>query len=294
MTLSEFAKYKIGNFIPDKVWVKLKYFQWFHKMPNLENPTTYNEKLNWMKLYDHNPLYPKIVDKYEMKLYVDSILGPGYTIPVLDGPYKSFDEIDFEKLPDKFVLKTTHDCGGVLICDKSKFDLQKAKEFIEKHLSTNYYLSGREWPYKNVIPRVFVEEYMTDESSQEEEQLTDYKFFCFDGIPKFMFVATDRYSKEETKFDFYDMNYNHLDLRQGHPNSAIFPPKPFLFDEMKSIAERISIGFPHIRVDFYQVGRKLYIGELTLFHFSGTVPFEPEEWDRKIGQLLTLPKNKGD
>lgn len=282
----------IGKIIPDKIWIQIKYRQWFGKWANLKRPQTYNEKLNWIKLYDRNPEYTIMADKFEAKKWISNKIGSEYVIPVIGGPWNSFDEIDFTLLPNKFVLKTTHDCGGVLVCkDKEKMNMKEAKKFLEKHLKNNYYLTGREWPYKNIKPRLYAEKYMTDVPNRNnyEEQLTDYKFFCFNGVPKAMFIATDRANENvETKFDFYDMQFNHLPIIQGHPNARTIHNKPQSFEKMKEIAGKLSIGIPQIRVDFYEVDGKVYVGELTLFHYSGTVPFKPEKWDHIFGKWIKL------
>lgn len=210
----------------------------------------------------------------------------GYIIPTL-GVWDSFDEIDFASLPDQFVLKCTHDSGGLVICkDKSKLDMNAARAKITKSLKTNYYYSGREWPYKNVKPRIIAEEFMTDEFSHD---LKDYKFFCFDGVAKAMFIASDRHTAgAETKFDFYDMDFKLLPFTNGHPNSTYNINCPKTFYQMKELAERLSKGIPHIRVDFYEINGKVYFGELTFFHWSGFVPFEPAEWDEKFGNWIDL------
>ncbi len=290
MNIRDFVVFKLGCFIPDKIWISIKYFQWFKKLPDLNAPKTFNEKLNWLKLYDRNPEYTKMVDKFEAKKWISDRIGKEYVAPVLGGPWNSFDEIDFEKLPNQFVLKTTHDCGGVVICkDKATFDKDSARIFLNMHLNKNYYLTCREWPYKNVLPRIFAEEYMSDLENSSE--LTDYKFLCFDGIPKAMYIATDRVNEnEETKFDFFDMEYNHLPFTQGHPNAKVIPQKPESFEKMKELAGVLSKGFPQIRVDFYNVKGKPYVGELTLFHLSGNVPFNPAKWDEIFGEWIKLPQ----
>lgn len=327
MGVRDFLIYDFGKLIPDKLWIQIKYLQWFHKFPDLKHPKTYNEKLNWLKLYDRKPEYTTMVDKYEVKKWISDRVGSQYVIPVVGGPWNSFNEINFERLPDQFVLKTTHDCGGVYIVkDKNKINMEEAEAFLTEHLQTNYFMTCREWPYKNVKPRIFAEKYMTDKggtlqnrggqevelevdsqterncslkdkqidfngiSVLEKEQLTDFKFFCFDGIPKFMFIATDRISKtEETKFDFFDMNFKHLPFRQGHPNSNVKIDRPASFDLMKELAGKLSKGMPQLRVDFYQVDGQVYVGELTFYHFSGLVPFVPSEWDYKFGSWIHLP-----
>ena len=259
---------------------------------DLENPKTFNEKTQWLKLYDRRPEYTQMVDKYEAKKYVSDRIGEEYIIPLL-GVWDKFDEIDFDKLPKQFVLKCTHDSGGlVIVRDKDKLDKKAAKAKIEKCLKKNYYYYCREWPYKNVKPRIIAEAYMED---AETKELRDYKFFCFNGVAKALFVATERQNKnEETKFDFFDMEYNHLPIKNGHPNAAVPPKKPKTFDEMKTLAEKLSVGVPSLRVDFYEVNGKCYFGELTLSHFNGMTPFEPEEWDYKFGEWITLPPKKSD
>jgi len=271
----------------DKTFIKWEFFSMMHRFPNLEKPTTYNEKLQWLKLNCRNPEYTKMVDKYEAKEYVRKILGDEYIIPTL-GVWNSFDEIDFDKLPEKFVLKCTHDSGGLVICkDKSKLDKNEARKKIENSLKHNYYLEHREYPYKDVKPRIIAEQFMVDESGTE---LKDYKFFCFNGVCKMLFVATDR--PFDTRFDFFDTDFNHLPFKQGHPLATKKIAMPKGFEEMKRIAEKLSVNIPHVRVDLYDINGHIYFGELTFFHFSGNVPFEPSEWDGKIGNWLQLPTPK--
>ena len=279
---------KLLQYLPDKLFIKIKFYHHFKRFPNLKNPQTYNEKLQWLKLNDRRPEYTKMVDKFEAKKFVSSIIGDEYVIPSY-GVWDSFDNIDFKNLPNKFVLKTTHDCGGVFICkDKNSFDKVKAKEFLEKHMKYNYFYEGREWPYKDVKPRILAEPYMENIDTGD---LKDYKVFAFNGVAKALFIASDRQSNnEETKFDFFDMDFNKLDIRNGHPNSKCDYDKPLFLSEMKLISEKITKGYPHIRVDFYEVNGKLYVGELTLFHFSGFVPFEPNSWDYEFGRWIALPK----
>ena len=254
---------------------------------NLDNPTTFNEKLQWLKLYDRKPIYTAMVDKCEAKKYVADIIGEEYIIPTI-AVYDSFDEINFDALPDKFVLKCTHDSGGLAICkDKNTFDVNRAKKRINKSLKNNFYYRYREWPYKDVKPRIIAEQYMED---GETKELRDYKFFCFDGAVEALFIATDRQKPgEDVKFDFFDAEFNHLDMRQGHENAAITPNKPTQFEKMKELASKLSCGIPHVRVDFYEVNGKVYFGELTFYHFSGVVPFVPEEWDTTFGNWIKLP-----
>ena len=272
------------RFIPDKTYIKIYYRLKMHKKINLKNPKSYNEKLNWIKLYDHNPLYTKIVDKYEVKPYVSNVIGDNYIIPTL-GVWDNVDDIDIEKLPSKFVLKCTHDSEGIVICkDKNSVDWNKAKKKLKNALKYNFYYIGREWPYKNVKPRIICEEYLED---IEKKELWDYKFFCFNGSAKLMFIATDR-QEGHTKFDYFDMDFNRLDLKQHYEHSKIDFKRPKCFDEMRKLAEQLSKGFKQIRVDFYEVNGKVYFGELTLFHFSGFTPFEPEKYDLLLGEYINL------
>lgn len=276
------------RFIPDKTYIKLKYFISFHKRINLENPQTFNEKLNWLKLYNRKDIYTNMVDKYLAKEYAANIIGEEYIIPTI-GVYEKFDEIDFDKLPNQFVIKTNHDCGGVVICkDKSKFDIKGARKKIIKHLKSNYFYDNREWPYKNVKPKILIEEYKEDSKSK---YLMDYKFFCFNGVVKYMYVATDR-DIHQTKFTFFDMNFNVLNIKQHYPNDLRIIDKPKNFEKMKELASKLSAGIPHLRVDFYEINGKVFLGELTFSHMGGFVPFEPEEWDYKFGKLIDLKEIK--
>lgn len=284
-------QYKISKIIPDRAYLKMKYRANFGKKLNLKNPRTYNEKLQWLKLYDRNPEYSRLVDKYEVKPYVAERIGEEFIIPTL-GVWDRVEDIDFDALPNQFVLKCTHDSGGLVICrDKSKLNVEEAKKKLNRALHNNFYFSGREWPYKNVKPRILAEEYMEDEVTGE---LRDYKFFCFDGVAKALFIASDRQTAgEEVKFDFFDMDFEHLDFRQGHPNSQEPIAKPQTFEQMWKLAEELSRGYPQLRVDFYEVNGKTYFGELTFFHHNGFMPFDPEEWDVTFGNWIQLPNRKG-
>lgn len=273
--------------IPDRLYLLVLYRLIMGYWMDFNNPKTYNEKLQWLKLNNRKAVYTQMVDKYEAKKYVADRIGEAHIIKTL-GLWNSVDEIDFDKLPDRFVLKCTHDSGGIVICtDKNKLDINEAREKLRAGLKKNYYYQNREWPYKNVNPRIIGEEYMVDESGYE---LKDYKWFCFNGVPKALFVASDRTKKdEETKFDFFDENFNHLDLRNGHPNATHEIIKPKGFDEMKRLAAILSEDIPHLRVDFYDINGKIYFGELTFYHWSGMMPFEPKKWDEVFGDWLILP-----
>ena len=272
--------------IPDRAYIQMYYFAHFKKFCNLKNPKTYNEKLNWLKLHDKNPIYTRIVDKFEAKEYVKDIIGDQYIIPTL-GVWDNFDDIDFDELPQQFVLKCTHDSEGlVIVKDKDKLDKEMAKNKIESALKQNFFYIGREWPYKNVKPRIIAEKYMEDHIDGE---LRDYKFFCFDGEPKAMFVSSDRAS-DNVKFDYFDLNFNHLDIKQKYPHAEQPLRKPVTFEKMIELSKVLSKGFPHVRVDFYEVDGQLYFGELTFYHFSGFMPFEPNKWDKIFGDWIKLPQ----
>ena len=268
----------------DETYVKWDYFGGMGIFPNLKEPKTYNEKLCWLKLHARNEEYTKMVDKYDAKEYVRGVIGDEYIIPSY-GVWDSFDDIDFDILPNQFVLKTTHDSGWVIICDdKSKFDANAAKKKVEDSMKKNLFYTHREYPYKNLKPRIIIEKLMIEEGGRG---LKDYKFFCFDGKVKMLFIATDR--PFDTRFDFFDRDFNHLPFRQGHPLASRPIEKPDGFEEMIAVAEKLSKGMPHVRVDLYNINGNIYFGELTFFHFGGTVPFKPAEWDYKIGEWLKLP-----
>lgn len=282
----------VFNWMSDERYIKIAFKILVSKPLNLENPRTFNEKLQWIKIHDRRPEYTMMVDKYAVKEFVAKKIGEKYVIPTL-GVWNHFDDIDFDLLPNQFVLKCTHDSGGLVICkDKKQLDKVKAKKKIEECLKHNYYYGQREWPYKNVPHRIIAEAYMEDTTTKE---LRDYKFFTFDGKVKAMYVATDRGSKGETRFDFFDADYNHLPFTNAHPNADRLPRKPSSFEEMQDLATKLSKGIPQVRVDFYEVDGKVYFGEMTFFHMSGFAAFEPEEWDEIFGSWINLPdKKKGN
>ena len=274
-----------GNFewMEDKAYLKLMYYAHFGKKLDLENPKTFNEKLQWLKLYDRKPEYSRMVDKYEAKHYVAEKLGEEYIIPTL-GLWDRFDDIDFDTLPDQFVLKCTHDSGGlVIVKDKEKLDKAAAKKTIEKSLETNYFYSGREWPYKDVKPRIIAEVF-------QGEDLKDYKLFCFGGKPEITLVCSERFTETGLCEDFFDGDWNHLPLRRpNHGNNAGSIGKPAAFVQMKMFAEKLSRDIPFLRVDFYEIDGHLYFGEMTFYPASGMEGFTPSAWDLKLGDMITLP-----
>jgi len=276
------------NWMSDKYYLSILWKMTMGYNLNWNDPKTYNEKLQWLKLHDHNPLYPILVDKYRVKKWVSEQIGEEYVIPTLFS-YSSTDEIDLDSLPDQFVLKCNHDSGSVVICrDKSSFDLSTAKKKLAKALSHNYYWDAREWAYKKVPRCIIAEPYLEDDNSKE---LPDYKFFSFDGEVKALFIATDRTNPlEETKFDFYDTSFNHINVTNGHPNAQNTPNKPQSFDKMIQLARVLSKGLPHVRCDFYDVNGHVYFGELTFYHWGGMTKFYPQSFDQQMGEWIKLPK----
>ena len=258
---------------------------------NLENPQTYTEKLQWLKLNDHRPEYTRMVDKFAAKEYVAEKIGSEYVIPLL-GVWDRVEDIDFEKLPQQFVLKTTHDSGGLVICkDKAKLDIPAAKRKLRHFQKRNYYDHNREWPYKHVLHRIIAEGYMEDTAQGE---LRDYKFFTFGGEPKVLYIAQGRGRGEPTVADFFDMEFNHLPFTIDHDMATMPPEKPKNFELMKKLAATLSEGTPQLRVDFYEVDGKVYFGEMTFFHCSGMEAFHPESWDQKFGDWVILPEKNDE
>lgn len=275
----------IVRLIPDKQFVKIQYRKTFGKKLRLNNPITFNEKLNWLKLHDRNILYSKMVDKYEAKQYVANSIGRDHIIPTL-GIYDSFDEINFKKLPNSFVIKCTHDSGGLVICrNKQLLDIKEARKKINNSLRKNYYYHSREWPYKNVKPRIIIEKYMLDNKTNE---LRDYKFFCFNGKVKFFKIDFDRFTNHRA--NYYDTKGKLQKFgEQAYPpdyNKRIDMPKNL--KTMIKFAEILSNNIPFLRVDFYEINEKVYFGELTFYPASGFGIFTPKSADEKIGKLLDL------
>lgn len=277
---------KFNFLLPDKQYLSIVYWLAFKKRLNWNNPETYNEKLNWLKVYDRRPIYTTMVDKLAAKEYVKSIIGEKYIIPTF-GVWERGEDIDWDILPNQFVLKTTHGAGnsGVVICkDKVALDKEKTIKKLNKSLATDVYSRSRAFPYKNIKRQIIAEQYIESRNGD----LPDYKFFAFDGDVKALFVATERASGD-VKFDFFDADFKHLDIVQIHPMSGKVFEKPQCFQEMLEVARKLSKGYPHIRVDLYDVDGSVYFGELTLYHHSGIVPFHPESWDHVFGSWLTLP-----
>jgi len=275
------------NWMPDRAFIKMQYYcKMGGKKLNLDQPVTFSEKLQWLKLYDRNPAYTQMVDKYEMRKYITAKLGEEYLIPLI-GVYDKFEDIDFAKLPDQFVLKTTHDSGGLVICtDKSQLDIEAARNTINRCLHRKYYHHKREWPYKDVKPRIVCEKYMIDEASHD---LMDYKFLCFNGIPKCSSLCWNRNKPTGLYIDFYDMDWIPMPCKIPCPTSGQTFPKPQTYAKMVEFAEKLAKDIPFVRVDFYEVNGQLYVGELTFFPGSGYVEMEPESYNELLGSWIELP-----
>ncbi len=273
--------------LPDEWYIQLLYFYHFHRFANLENPQTFNEKLQWLKLHDHNPLYTTLVDKYAVKKWVADKIGEQYVIPTL-GVWEKAEDINFDQLPNRFVLKCTHDSGSIVICrDKSKLDKKAIIVKLSLALKNNGYWYGREWPYKNVPPRIIAEKYMTDDDSIQE--LKDFKLMCFNGKVKCSFVCTERFTKQGLKITFYDTNWDVMPFERHYLRSKTPIAKPLNYDEMVELAEKLSKDIPFVRVDFYSVKGHTYFGEMTFYPGSGLEAFSPSEWNKEIGSYLQLP-----
>lgn len=284
-------KYTIAkwlSFVPDKLMICFRYWLETGKKLNLNKPATFTEKLNWLKLYNRNPLYIKLVDKYAVKKYVADIIGEEYVIPTL-GVWEKPEDIDWDNLPNQFVMKCTHDSGGLVICrDKVKLDKDAAIKKLQQSLNYDYYIAGREWPYKSVPRRIIAEKFIEPEPNVND--LPDYKWYCFNGEPKYCQVIQDRSSDE--KIDFFDAEWNHQEFIGLNPKARHadkLPTRPENLNTHIKIARKLSKDIPYARVDLYDVGERIYFGEITLYPGCGFGALNPEEWNYKLGDLITLP-----
>ena len=275
------------NWMSDEKYLRIAFKICMGRELELAEPKAYSDKLQWLKLYDRKTTYTNMVDKYEVKKIVAEKIGEQYVIPTL-GVWNHFDDINFDILPEQFVIKCTHDSGGLVICkDKKKLNKRAAKKKIQGCLKHNFFWGQREWPYKNVVPRIIAEPYLEDSATHE---MRDYKFFTFDGNVKAFYIATERNREEETKFDFFDSDDNLLPFMNGHPHADQTPKLPTQLNKMKFLATELGKGIPQVRVDFYEVDGKVFFGEFTFFHMSGMAPFNPEEWDYRFGTWIELPR----
>lgn len=280
---------KLSRLIPDRIYLQIVYFRHFKKFIDFDNPKTFNEKIQWLKLNYRKEEYINLVDKYRVKQYITKLIGEEYVIPTL-GVWKNVDDIDFKSLPEKFVLKCNNDSGGIVICkNKKDFDEVKAKSFLKERLKNNGYWYGREWPYKNVKPCIIAEKYMEDSISKD---LKDYKFFCFNGSMEFFDIDIDRFI--EHRSNYYDRNGNFLPFGKTYcpPDYTKKIEMPKNLDKMIELAETISHNTVLSRIDFYEIDGQVYFGEITFYPGSGFSPFTDEKWDYKLGDMIDLPNIK--
>lgn len=281
-----YLPFKASNLISDAAYLKVKFKDRLGYKLNLNNPQTFNEKIQWLKLYDRRPIYTLATDKYKVRDYLTKMVGAKYLVPLL-GVWNNFNEIDFSQLPNQFVLKCNHDSGSYIICeDKANFNVAAAKSKLTKALLRNYYYAGREWAYKNIEPKIMAESYL----SEPKGELIDYKFMCFGGEVKCVFVCQNRRSRAGLNINIYDANWRQLPFgRKAHPASLASLNQPHNFKLMLEISRKISADFPFLRVDFYEIEEKIYISELTLYPSAGLEGFEPHNYDRILGDWLVLP-----
>lgn len=278
--------FRIGGLIPDETYLRWVNFLECGRHLELNNPKRFNDKLQWLKLYYRDPLWTQMVDKFAVKEIVKKRIGEEYVVPCL-GVWNRAEDIEWDKLPKQFVLKTNHDGGnfGVYICkDKSMINKDKWIKKINKSLHRNTYKLGREWPYKDVPRKVFAEQYLEDATGE----LRDYKFFCFGGVVKYLYVATERQTGH-LKFNYFDMDFKPLGMWQSHQPSDKPIEKPAAFEEMKELAAKLSKGLSEVRVDLYEVNGKVYFGEYTFFSLGGFASFHPDKWDYIFGANIQLP-----
>ena len=280
------------KWMPDRAYISMSYLIKTHSFMHWSNPVSFSEKLQWLKVNNRNPIYSKLVDKYEVKEFISETIGQQYAIPTL-AVWNNVEEIDFNLLPQAFVLKCTHDSGSVIICkNKEFFDYEQAKKKLNHHLKRNLYYLSREWPYKNVIPRIIAEPLL---QTEDGTPISDYKIFCFNGEPKIVYVTFGRGSEEKMKINYYDLSWNKLNLRHlnyDNYQGSFTPPESFA--NMLYLARELSKGFTFIRIDFYDIDGKIYVGEMT-FYPDGGWGFHkstPRSMDIQLGNMIDIPKIK--
>lgn len=275
--------------LPDKIYLKKLYKLRTGKKLNLRNPQTFNEKLNWLKLHNRKPEYTVMADKYKVREFVANKIGEQYLVPLL-GVWNSPDEIDFDALPNEFVLKCNHD-NGIIICkDKSKLDIEKTKKELALRLSRDYFKKLREWPYKDIPRKIICEEYI---KNKDNSPYIEYKVFCFNGVPEYFLVISDRFRNSEPTLDTYNSKWEYTDLSMNAPRAGNIYCKPECFDELCELSKTLSSDTPFLRVDFNFWNNNLFFGELTFYDYAGFRKYQPEEWDYRLGELLVLPaKNR--
>lgn len=280
---------RLLRLLPDSLYISLLYKKNVGVWPNLSNPKTFTEKIQWLKLHNRRPEFSIMVDKLLVKDYVAKRIGEQYIIPTL-ATWNRVEDIDVSKLPNQFVLKWNHDSGSIVICkDKTKFDIEEARRKLSPGQRKNGFWYGREWPYKNVKPVIIAEKYMEESTKPDVSDLTDYKFYCFNGEPRYCQVIRDRRTNET--IDFYDMDWNHMPFVGLNPNSrnGLTPvPKPRNLDVMRRICSDLAKDMSFIRIDLYEINGCEYFGEITFYPASGFGVFTPTEWDKHLGDLINL------
>ena len=288
---------RFGHFIPDKIYLTWLYRLYFGEKIDWKNPKTYNEKCNWMKLYHRHPMYTNLADKIKSKQYVESILGPGHVFPIL-AIFDSVSDIKLDELPNQFVIKTNNDSGCICICkdkdndifvkgksdNQTSLSFEEVKTILKKSLNSNFYYNNREWPYKNIKPRILVEPYM---QNQDGSGLKDYKFFCFNGEPKYIWMGTNY---TPMYFDIYSTDWTNQHVEWGYCNAPSDVPPPPGYEQMLEMARKLSKGIPHVRVDFYNIDGNIYVGEFTFYTWAGLCELKPNKWNRIMGDLIDLSK----
>ena len=288
--MKDLARWFFINFIfkivPDDVYLKIRYRLMTSKRLNLKMPKTFNEKIQWLKLYDRKPEYTNMVDKYEVHKHIAKVIGEEYLIPCY-GVFNSFDEVPFDTLPNQFVLKCTHDSASVVICkDKKALDMIKTRKHFKKKLACNYYWGRRQWAYKNIKPRIIAEKLMVDKNGNVP---ADYKIHCFNGEPKYIQLISDRFT-DSIREAFYNENWILQEFTVTYPNTGEIDAKPKQLEKMLELTKKLSKELPYVRIDLYMVNdEQIYFGEMTFYPEAGFLHFNPPEWDRKLGGWLVLP-----
>lgn len=280
---------ELFRFLPDKAYLRLYYFMRFRKPCHFRNPRTFSEKMQWLKLYNRKAKYTVMADKYAAKDYVAEKIGSDYIIPTF-GVWDRFEDIDFDRLPEQFVLKCTHDSGGLVVCrDKQALDMEGARKIITESLQRDYYRLAREWPYKDIPRRIIAEKLMSDET--QKNGLTDYKFYCFDGEPKFLYVSSGLEDHATASISFLNLDWTFAPFRRiDYRPFEQLPPKPANYEKMLEIARTLSAGESFLRVDLYEIDGKVYFSELTFTPGGGMMEFHPSQWDETLGSWIRLPE----
>ena len=272
----------ICKHMPDEMYLKWQFNHIYHRKLNIQNPQTYADKLAWLKTHNKDSRLTDLVDKYTVRKYVADVVGEEYLIPMI-GIFDSVDYIPWDELPDKYVLKCTHDSASVVIhTQELGFDKAGAIASLKRHMKSNLYWYSREYPYKNVVPRIICEEYLDDGGKPP----ADYKVMCFNGKPHYIVLDMDRFG--DHRRDIYDVNWNKLDITTDHEQGKGIAEKPKTLETILRLAERLSTGFPHVRVDFYTVQGKVFFGEMTFFPWGGPIWFKPDEWNYTLGDLIEI------